>query len=251
MDRTKQDSMKQLPIKTCPYCGGTWFREVPLDRYLPPDQQDLTRAWGSPTGAIGRMPMTVLVCLCGEPFRPPIGGIRGGHTPNAELSGFFKSLGLVDRVEGFRKNWHEESIAQDFAPKQDVEVLRREASAMELRVGRLLEPRTCKDKKSGRHWQVPKRERASKSKGRDWLALELQKQGFTYDKAREVVDAIFGSMVDALQAGECVETPIGDFEIKRRTRPHHRVRFGKVQRMHVQPKRVVFRARKPCKGDSK
>jgi len=70
----------------------------------------------------------------------------------------------------------------------------------------------------------------------------VQKCGLTFDEAREAVGAIFDSMVAALQEGEWVQTPLGEFQIKRRTNPYLRVRFGKVQTLHYQSKRVVFKA---------
>jgi hypothetical protein len=54
--------------------------------------------------------------------------------------------------------------------------------------------------------------------------------------------AIFDSLVAALQEGEWVQTPLGEFQIKRRTKPYQRVRFKKVQTLHYQSKRVVFKA---------
>src|SRR5215471_3053647 len=102
MDRAKQDSVRRLPIKTCLACGGTWFRQVVVDWPRPPGQQDA--AGGIPIRMIVHMPMTVLVCLCGTPFRPPIGGIRGGHTPNAEINHFFRSFESAERLNGFRKD---------------------------------------------------------------------------------------------------------------------------------------------------
>ena len=95
---------------------------------------------------------------------------------------------------------------------------------------------------------MPKREPASKAKGRDWLALEVQKCGLTFDEARAAVGAIFDSMVAMLQQGEWVETPLGEFQIKHRTKPYTRLRFGRLQTLHYQSKRVVFQAVSAPKG---
>jgi len=178
--------------------------------------------------------MTVLVCLCGTAFRPELGGVHAGHTPNAEINQFFESLACVDRQEGFRKDWfaHEQRMVQDFIPREDLRMLCREVAALERRVGRLIARQAGKSRKPGGRWRVPQRKPDSKAKRRDWLALEVQKRGLTYDEARAVVGAILDSMVAALQAGEWVETPIGEFRTKRRTKPYLRVRFGGVQTMH-------------------
>jgi len=126
--------------------------------------------------------------------------------------------------------------------KQNWLEVRREVAELERRVGRLLAPREGTAIKPGGHWRVPKREPASKAKGRDWLAIEVQKCGLTFDEAREAVGAIFDSMVAALQAGEWVQTPLGEFQVRHRTPPYQRVRFKKVQTLHRQSKRVVFKA---------
>ena len=238
--------MKKLPLKTCEACGGTWFREVNLDRFRPWNEGS---AWGfeDPRACITGMPMTVVVCLCGTPFRPRVGGVRGGHTPNVEINQFFESLACVDRKDSFRKEWlaHEQRMVQDFIPREDLRMLCREVAALEHRVGRLIARQAGKSRKPGGRWRVPQRKPDSKAKGRDWLALEVQKRGLTYDEARAVVGAILDAMVEALRAGESVQTPIGEFQIKRRTKPHTRMRFGRVQTMHYWPKRVVFKAAEP------
>jgi nucleoid DNA-binding protein len=252
MDRAKQNPVKKtLPTKTCLACGGTWFREVILNQYPPEDQERLTLASGREVRPISMMPMTVAVCLCGTPFRPPIGGVRGGHTPNRAINQFHESFACVEQYQSFRQDWtpHEQEIVKDFVAKQDALNVCREVARLERRVGRLLAPREGGAIKRGGHWRVPKRESASKAKGRDWLALEVQKCGLTFDDARAVVSAILDSMVKALQTGEPVETPLGEFQIRHRTKPYMRVRFGKVQTLHFQSRRVVFKAAAP-KGDA-
>ena len=84
----------------------------------------------------------------------------------------------------------------------------------------------------------------SKRVGRDSLALELQKLGLTFDKAREVVDAIWESIKDALKRGEDVETPLGRFQVVERPEPRMRLRLGKIQQLYRRRKKVVFTAAK-------
>jgi nucleoid DNA-binding protein len=251
MDRTKQNPVRKFPIKTCLACGGAWFREVILDQFLTEDKEDITLRWGCRVGRISTMPMTVLVCLCATPFFPPIGGVRGGNTPNLELCQFVNSFDGAERVQAFRKDWtpYEQEIVQDLVPKQESLAVINEVAALERRVGGLLAPREGIAIKRGGHWRVPKRNSASKAKGRDWLAIEVQKCGLSFDDARAAVGAIFDSMVESLQEGEWVETPLGEFQIRHRTKPYTRVRFGKVQTMHCHANRVVFEAAIP-KGDN-
>jgi hypothetical protein len=87
-----QNPVKRLPITVCPACGGTWFREVTLNEFLPQEMEWVTLSWGCELGRINRMPMTVLICFCGTVLRPRIGSIRGGRTPNWEITQFFKSF---------------------------------------------------------------------------------------------------------------------------------------------------------------
>jgi nucleoid DNA-binding protein len=74
------------------------------------------------------------------------------------------------------------------------------------------------------------------------MSLELQKLGLTFDKAREVVDAIWESIKDALKRGEDVETHLGGFRVVKRPAPRMRWRLGKIQRLYRQRKKVVFTA---------
>jgi hypothetical protein len=57
-----------LPLRKCPECGGSYFRQVKLHREPGTEMVD--------------MPMSVLMCLCGAVQRPNVGGVRGGRTPN-------------------------------------------------------------------------------------------------------------------------------------------------------------------------
>jgi nucleoid DNA-binding protein len=91
---------------------------------------------------------------------------------------------------------------------------------------------------------MPRRQASGKSLGRDHLALELQKRGFTFRQAGEVVDVIWESIKKTLQRGESVETPLGRFEVKERPKPRKRWRWGKLQRLYRQRKKVVFTAAK-------
>jgi hypothetical protein len=230
MDRPKQAPVKQLPLKTCPACGGTWFQAVHPGRFLPLEQALAARAQGNEAGCISQMQITVLVCLCGTPFRPSPSGVFGVDTWNAEIASFYESFACADRVENFRADWapHERESVRDFVPKQDSLEVCRAVSVLERWVGRLLAARDGRDSQRGGRWRVPKREAASKSKGRDWLALELQKCGLTYDEAREVLGAILDSMVEALREGEWEQTPIGEFQVKHRKPPYLRTRFGRA-----------------------
>jgi nucleoid DNA-binding protein len=191
------------------------------------------------------MPQTMLVCLCGTPVLPKLGGIRGGRTVNVELDQFHQSL---DRVQDVLASRHREAVKQQAvevsARRQSVEVFHTALARVERALGKLQARLTSKGKARGRTWQVPRRQASSKSLGRDHLALELQKRGFTFQQAGEVVDVIWDSIKKTLQRGEAVETPLGRFEVKDRPEPRKRWRWGKLQRLCRQRKKVVFTAAK-------
>ena len=191
------------------------------------------------------MPQTMLVCLCGTPVLPKLGGIRGGKTVNVELDQFHQSL---DRVQDVLASRHREAVKQkaleDTVPRQSVAVFHTALAGVERTLGRMQARITSKGKAvRGRTWQVPRRQ-APKSTGREYLALELQKRGFTFRKARQVVDAIWESIKEALQRGEKVETPLGRFEVKERPKPRKRWRWDKLQRLYRRRKEVVLTAAK-------
>jgi nucleoid DNA-binding protein len=226
--------MTNVLVKTCLACQGTWFREVTLHDFA---------SWqeGGELEQISRMPMTILICLCGTPFRPPIGGVRGGRTPNHELWAF---LNHFDSAERYQKSCHdlaryEKKVAPDLARRDRLEAVRRLAAALERKVGRLLAARDKRNKR-GRHWCSPHRNMATKAKGRDWLALEAQKCGLTFDQARAIVDFIFAALTRSLKGGQSIHTPLGIFRIEERKPSHFRIRLGKLQKMNSQRKVVVF-----------
>jgi hypothetical protein len=89
MDRSQQDLV--IPITACAACGGTWFREKTFYAFVPERQELLTLAWECEPGRVSRMPMTILVCLCGTRLRPRMGGLRGGYTPTRSWRSFSKA----------------------------------------------------------------------------------------------------------------------------------------------------------------
>lgn len=234
---------RSIPIKTCLACGCTWFREATLHQFLPAGKERYGDS-GPEVGQDSLMPMTVVICLCDTPFRPSLGGIRGGHTHNSELVNFYRSFEKVEQRLRFLRDRAplEKEAAKEFVAKDRLQDLRRVAADVEKKIGRLLAPREGDRSKRGGHWRLSGRTSATKAKGRDWLTLELQEIGLTFDEARAAVAAIFASMADRLKAGESIETPLlGKFEVVQRTNRYRRVRLGKIQTLHRNPKRVVFK----------
>jgi hypothetical protein len=124
MDRSLQDSVRtgrppaNRPVKSCRVCGGTWFQEVVVQEFKPSGVR------GVPA-PISHMPLTLLVCLCGTPFRPTLGGVRGGRTPIGEIVSFFDSFANVERAQKQSRGigQHEAEIAEALVPRGDLEDL--------------------------------------------------------------------------------------------------------------------------------
>ncbi|HEV8491606.1 MAG TPA: HU family DNA-binding protein [Candidatus Angelobacter sp.] len=130
------------------------------------------------------------------------------------------------------------------AQRQPVQAFGTTLTEVERALGRLQARVTAKGKTGqGRNWQPPQRQ-VSKPVGREYLELELQKRTFTFRQARQVVDAIWESIKDALKRGEDVETPLGRFQVVERPAARMRWRLGKIQRLYRQRKKVVFTAAK-------
>jgi nucleoid DNA-binding protein len=191
---------------------------------------------------------TVLICLCGTPFRPRLGGMRAGRTANLVLQRFFHSLDCAARYQQLCRvpAGQERALSKDFVRRDRLRELQRVIGGLERRIGRLLPPSQHRRHKAGRHWRLPSRKPATKSKGRDWLTIELQQRGLTFDEARETLAAIIDSMTDRLKAGESVASPLGEFRVvKKSPKSPFRFRLGRLQRLH-QKQVVVFSGPEPA-----
>jgi len=86
---------QQLRVEVCAACGSTWFRKAEFSAYepsqgsvLPPKHlRKLLAAgrlapWNIAWQAVSRMPLLILVCLCGAPVRPVLSG--GGSRAKAK-----------------------------------------------------------------------------------------------------------------------------------------------------------------------
>jgi hypothetical protein len=107
--------------------------------------------------------------------------------------------------------------------REDLEAASAGLASQERAAGRLLSGKHPTRRPDSACWRPPKRKPAAR-RGRDWLALELQKRGFEFRKARAVVNAILDSMAEALLRDEKVVTPLGTFLVQERTPPYERVR---------------------------
>jgi nucleoid DNA-binding protein len=223
---------RSIPLQTCAACGSTWFREATFYQ-----RQD-SSAGETPTTL---MLQTILVCLCGAPVPPRLGGGRGGWTPNLELSQFLKSLKRAQKVlDECRREEVKQQAAKPAARREQVQALDTALAKVEWTLGQLQAGNTAARKSPGRTWRSPG-PKVPRS-GRAYLAWELQKRGFTFREARRVVSAIFESIQEELQRGAVVETLFGQFRVVGRPVPRTRWRLGRIEWLYRRRKKVVFKA---------
>ena len=228
---------KQVPLKICLACGSSWFRQVSIERYSCAEE------------VISQARMQVLVCLCGTPFEPVIGGAPESLTAAQELLVFWKSFAKTEaRIQ---KCHNSELFARQAAAKlllqQELDKLAEKALPLEREIGQQLSRSDPKRKSSrGRHWQMPTRRPSAGF--RDQVTAALQARGFTFRQARQLVKVFFETIKRALLRGEPVETPFGtmqwedspDLQQRRRPLPHRPWRLY-VQVLFRSPMRIVIR----------
>lgn len=223
--------MRALPKVTCQHCGSTWFREVPLDQFATLESTE-------PTSVMG---LSVLVCLCGTPARPNLGGLRGGRTPNVEISTFMNNFESTAAQMLTRETAESllVEIQSGLMRSSQVQQVVAEVKAVERQIGRCLS--WADGKKPGRHWGMPQRSAATR--GRDQMVLALQQQGFTFRESRRLVRQFWQLMARLLGRGEVVDTPIGTFQSVRTPEPQVRWRFGRRQIVFSKRTRIRFQPR--------
>lgn len=83
---TRMQNSMNTPV-SCQACGGDWFYIVSLNKYA----NMYSATPGGDLHAISQ-DQVIRICLCGAPYEPNIGGVRGGRTPNATLNEFLMTL---------------------------------------------------------------------------------------------------------------------------------------------------------------
>ena len=119
----------------CDRCGSTHFAAVSYFQYA---VGHYSSAPGGDLHQIGDMPQTILVCICGEPKSPNIGGVRGGRTATAEIGSFLDSLHKAQAYRGSAAERFdtevERIVAQAVAGSQQDIVLQRDFNAFREQV---------------------------------------------------------------------------------------------------------------------
>jgi hypothetical protein len=154
MGNPRPGHVKEFPLMICQACGGDWFRAASFYEF---GREELVRFWPTPdlVGQISPAPMTIGVCLCGRPWSPSIGDVRGGYTPNAELNKFMSSLKQAQDPHGGQAAL--QVLTAGLAPQQAFQILTDRLKALERQHGRRL-----RSPGPGRYWEPPRRKPASK-----------------------------------------------------------------------------------------
>jgi nucleoid DNA-binding protein len=189
--------------------------------------------------------MTLLVCLCGAPLTPSIGGVRGGRTPNVEL---VKLLDSLQNGQAWLKDHHDRDLVlaaaeAHLAKAESFQVLAGQLKALEKLAGpRIAQQPPTRKSPRGRYWAPSERKPVSGDVLTiDTLVIALQGIGFTARLAKKAVNAIFEAITEWLKDGGIAKTPLGTFKAVRRPPKCTLVRLGHLQNFNMQPQRIAFR----------
>ena len=73
---------------TCGVCGSDWFYEVTLQQYA----NMYSASPGGDMTPISTTAHQIRVCICGQPFKPNIGGVRSGRTGNLSVTAVMEAI---------------------------------------------------------------------------------------------------------------------------------------------------------------
>ena len=147
-------------------------------------------------------------------------GVHGGRTLNLELVQLLDSL---QNSHAWLKGHHDGNLVwaaaeAHLAKAESFQVLAGQLKALERLAGRrIAQQSTTRKSPRGRYWAPPKRKPASGDVlTLDTLVIALQGVGLTACEGKKAVKAIFDGMIQELQDGGNVETPLGVFQFGRR-----------------------------------
>ena len=152
--------LKPLPVKTCPACRGTWFRQA--DYYLFfTEESRLSYQWADLGGPQSHICMTIAVCLCGRPQTPVLAGEVWGSSANVELDVLRRSVDAAqmafdDIATDVRL------VGSNLARPNNTEAIDRRLSQLEHLFGKWIgKSNACRKSPRGRFWAPPERQPAT------------------------------------------------------------------------------------------
>jgi nucleoid DNA-binding protein len=225
--------MRELPLKSCPVCGGDWFREADYYEFLREELLGYSwPTWPDLVGQASQEAKTLLVCLCGTPQSHVIGGET---TPYPAKRRFMASS--ENGQECLKRRNDEGSLraaaAEQLTSPEALHALAARLKGLERTIGRRMRSGR------GRPWRLPTRE--PDAKGRDVLVLALEeKAGLTSRKAKQVVYAFWKVMEACIRRGEVVETPMGVFRVTYGPQPREQFGLGRQQLLYRRPRKIAF-----------
>jgi hypothetical protein len=238
-------SQKSLPLATCPFCGSTWFREVAVNRYLPPPAPAYPRDLHKQQLLSLTHPRR-LVCLCGAPLRPVgVNRLIGGSAARMELRNFEKSLdGALAEIKSSRRDLDaavERRVEDDQDDPFDAAAARlRRAEETVLWEQKKADPKELVGAR--KPWKKIDREPEAKTAlGRDDLVLALQEKGFTYRMARLLVKEILDACLLALTRDSELKTPFGKFRLAAAPEQREHRAFGRSVKTYTHERWIRFR----------
>jgi nucleoid DNA-binding protein len=232
-------------LNVCPACGGDWFREADYYEFLREETLGyFQETWPLLVGQLSRGIMTLLVCLCGSPLAPDVGGLSGKSFFNELLALRASLRKVLDRLEDIRSD---RSVLAGLAGQPaSPEAFAALVSRLE-NVERVLARRLHSGR--GRPWQSPTRK--PRAKGRDQLVIAVQQRaGLTARKARSAVTAFWNIITRTIWRGEIVETPWGTFKARSGPEPKKLKRLGKDVTVYRRERRIVFQPSETILADS-
>jgi len=241
MLKNHPDRRRSLPMRTCKFCGSTWFRRA--DYYQFRDEEEVSTWPGETdqpvlTGKLNNNFIPIGICLCGNPWNPvgrePEDFLRedfrssefAAFPGSADMIQFMKSLALAYRTKDYTA-FRETEIDKELTKKDEFGVQRRRLKVWERKVGKYIRPGR------GRSWEFPHRKAAP---GRDQFVLEVENFGYTSREAKRFVSTFWKVAAEGLKRdGELQVSPLGVFKIEHCS-PQYRKRFGREQVLYRLPR---------------
>ncbi len=193
----------------CPHCGSEWF-------------------YGRVFVGVEGVQHRVIICLCGMPQQPVIGGVRGGRTPNRTILSFDRDFKRTQRIA---------TVTKDKLARKEWESVTQRLVAVAKAIDDRLRRRRMR-RQAGK--KVPVSKRAAAGSGKDLLVVALQQScGLTFDRARDAVNGIIKIWIDNLSERRPIQTPLGWIGVRSAPKARFEKRFGKQYLLfNKNPRRV-------------